>query len=338
MPMQARDEALFYPHRTFSVALVCIEPALHAALLSIEPFRAANRLSKSPLFQIDFLSGGDDQRPSMDIALPVTASLQDDTIYDLVLLHSSYEFTGDRKSALFRWLRRQAASRAHICALDAAPLLLAEAGLLRGYRATSHWSTIPSFRELHPGTDVVEQLFVVDRDRSTCAGQLASLDLSLRMLERFCGSALKELVANEIIYPVARSEHALQREIVNNTVWQTNPFLARAQRLMQETIEDPLSIEVLAGRCGISVRELQYLFRKYLKASPKTYYVTFRLQRAKELLLYSPMSISETGLACGFASPGTYFRAFRARYKTSPTGYRKAFRENGPQPDGRRLY
>ena len=336
--MQARDKAGSGSDSTISIALVYIEPALHAALLSIEPFRAANRLSKSPLFQIDFLSAATERRPSMDIALPVTASLDDGATYDLVLLHSSYEFSGDRKSALFRWLRRQALSRAHICALDAAPLLLAEAGLLKGYRATSHWSTIPSFRELHPETQVVEQLFVVDRDRSTCAGQLASLDVSLHLLERFCGSALKALVTNEIIYPEPRTEQGLQREILNSTTWQTNPILAQAQRLMQETIEEPLSIEELATRCAISVRELQYLFRKYLKDSPKNYYLTFRLQRAKELLLYSPMSVGETGLACGFSSPGTDFRAFRARYKSSPTSYRKAFRENAARPDGRRLY
>jgi len=324
--------------RTLSVALVCIEPALHAALLSIEPFRAANRLSKSPLFDIDFLSG--DARPcsSMDIALPVTATLEDTKTYDLVLLHSSYEFSSGSRSALHRWLRRQAAGRAHICGMDTAPLLLAEAGLLEGYRATSHWSTIASFRELHPHTDVVEQLFVVDRDRSTCAGQLACLDLSLHLLEHFCGPNMKELVANEIVYPASRGEGSPQRTIVNGTTWQTNPFLARAQKLMQDNVEEPLSIEGVADRCGISVRELQYLFRKYLKASPKTYYLTFRLQRARELLLYSTMSIGETGLACGFSSPATYFRAFRTRYKTSPANYRKAFRETAPLPDGRRLY
>jgi AraC family carnitine catabolism transcriptional activator len=175
-------------------------------------------------------------------------------------------------------------------------------------------------------------LYVVDRDRSTCAGQLASLDLSLHILERYCGGALKELVANEIVYPAARTGHDAQRRIVNSATWQTNPILARAQTLMQETIGE------LAGHCGISARELQYLFRKYLKASPKTYYLTFRLQRAKELLLYSGMSVGETGLACGFSSPATYFRAFRARYQTSPAHYRRAFRETSQRPDGRRLY
>lgn len=131
---------------------------------------------------------------------------------------------------------------------------------MQSYRATSHWSTIASFGALHPETHVVEQLFVVNRDRSTCAGQLASLDLSLHLLERFCGRDLKELVANEIVYPAARAEHGPQRQIVNSTTWQTNTFLPRVQRLMQETIDEPLSIEDMARRYGISVRELQYLF------------------------------------------------------------------------------
>lgn len=321
------------------IAVISIEPALHAVLLSVEPFRAANRLSKSPLFHLDFISiDGLPTRSTLNISIPPTAKFDDGTIYELVLLHSSYEFSGDRKGPLFKWLRRQASSGAHICAIDTGPLLLAEAGLLDGYTATSHWSTIPSFRELHPNTNVVEQLFVVDRDRSTCAGQLACIDYSLFMLERFCGASLKEIVANEIVYFSARSESAQQREIINGNAWHTNPILLKAQNLMNEFIEEPISIEELAERCSISKRELQHLFRKHLKASPKNYYMTFRLQRAKELLLYSTLSVRETGLASGFSSPATYFRAFRDRFNTSPMNYRKVFQGGATKPDGRRLY
>lgn len=102
MAMQAGDRAPFDPHRTLSIALACVEPAVHAALLSIEPFRSANRLSRSPLFRINLMSADDDQGPSMDIALPATTSLHDGTIYDLVLLRSPYEFGGDRKGAPIR--------------------------------------------------------------------------------------------------------------------------------------------------------------------------------------------------------------------------------------------
>jgi AraC family carnitine catabolism transcriptional activator len=320
------------------IALVCLEPSLHGALLSIEPFRAANRLSRAPLFKVDFISvDGQPTRSIMDIAIPTTATLHSATIYDLVLLYCAYEF-GGKKSALFRWLHRQSAAGAHICALDTAPLLLAAAGLLKGFKATSHWSALASFRELYPDTEVVEQVFVVDRNRATCAGQIACLDYSLFMLERFCGRALREVVANDLIYPIARGEDAQQRQIINGHAWHTNPILARAQTLMQSSIEEPLSIAKIAVACGISQRELEHLFQKYLKASPKSYYTTFRLQRARELLLYSALSVRETGLACGFVSPTTYFRAFRSRFKVSPLSYRKAFQGAPSSPDGRRLY
>ncbi|TWI38751.1 AraC family carnitine catabolism transcriptional activator [Mesorhizobium tianshanense] len=322
-----------------SVAVLCIEASLHSALLSIEPFRAANRLSKSRLFSIDFVSiDGQPSGTNLDIMIPVNATLDMPRTYDLILLHSSYGILDRGKTALFRWLRRQAAAGAHLCGMDAAPLLLGEAGLLKGYRATSHWSTLASFRELYPDTEVVEQLFVFDRNRSTCAGQLASVDYALFMLDRFCGRALRDIVANDLVYPAIRNEADLQRQIINGHAWHTNPILLRAQKLMQESIEDPLSIQAIADKCGISQRELQHLFGKHLKASPKNYYMTFRLQRAKELLIYSALSIRETGLASGFTSSATYFRAFRARFKTSPMHYRRAFQVNTSTPDGRRLY
>ena len=322
-----------------SLAIVLLEPALHAVLLSIEPFRAANRLSETPLFDFDFLSvDGQPTATPFGTSIPSTATFAEGKLYDLVLLHSSYEFNGSGKSSLFRWLRRQASGGAHLCAIDAAPLVVAEAGLLDGYSATSHWSTIASFRESHPDVDVVEQLFVIDRDRATCAGQTACLDCSLAILERFCGSRLREFVSNEIVYPSLRSDNGPQRHIVNSATWHTNPILLKAEHLMRASIEEPLTIDELAARCEISKRELQYLFRKYLKTSPKSCYLTFRLQRAKELLLYSDMSVRETGLASGFSSPASYFRAFRERFATSPMNYRRAFQSSSATPDGRRLY
>jgi len=77
------------------------------------------------------------------------------------------------------------------------------------------------------------------------------------MLERFCGRALREVVANDLIYPIARGEDAQQRQIINGHAWHTNPFLARAQTLMQSSIEEPLSIAKIAVACGISQRELE---------------------------------------------------------------------------------
>ena len=107
---------------------------------------------------------------------------------------------------------------------------------------------------------------------------------------------------------------------------------------MQETVEDPLDMDGVAERCGVSARELQYLFKRYLNTTPKKMYMGFRLQHAKELLLYSSMSIRETGLASGFATPSAYYRPFYAIYQKSPQEYRGDFAKNRSAMYGRNLY
>lgn len=327
------------PDRKRSIALVIgREPSLHTIFLSIEPFRAANRVSEAALFSVDFMPADSDAPPaSMDIALPVTANFDDGRKYDLIFLLVTYDVAEIAKPRLFKWLRRQSANGAHLCGVDAGPLLLAEAGLLDGYTATCHWTGMASLKEFSATSRIVEQLYVIDRNRSTCAGQAASLDYSMTMLRQMCGDSLYNLVCNELIYAAPRLADVRQREIVNGQPFMTNPILSRAQRIMQETVEEPLDMETVADRCGVSVRELQYLFQRHLNTSPKKIYMAFRLQHAKELLLYSSMSIRETGLASGFATPSAYYRAFYAVYQRSPQEYRNDFAKKSTMY-GRNLY
>lgn len=329
----------FDVERKRSIALVIgREPSLHTVFQSIEPFRAANRVSKEALFSVDFMPADAEAPPSsMDVALPVTASFDDGRKYDLIFLLVTYDVAETAKAKLFKWLRRQSAAGAHLCGVDAGPLLLAEAGLLDGYAATCHWTAMASLREFSATCRVVEQLYVVDRNRSTCAGQAAALDYSMTMLRLMCGAALYNLVCNELIYAAPRPAEVRQREIVNGQPFMVNPVLSRAQRIMQETVEEPLEMEAVAERCGISVRALQYLFKRHLNTSPKKIYMALRLQHAKELLLYSSMSIRETGLASGFATPSAYYRAFSAVYQKSPHEYRSDFTKKSTMY-GRNLY
>jgi transcriptional regulator GlxA family with amidase domain len=336
---QERQQVEIGADRRRSVALVIgREPSLHSAFLAIEPFRAANRVSKAALFNIDFISADPAVPPaSMDMTIPLTATFDDSRKFDLVILLVTYSIAEQAKAKLFRWLRKQSAAGAHLCGVDAGPLLLAEAGLLDGYAATCHWTAMASLKEFSASSRIVEQLYVIDRNRSTCAGQAASLDYSMAMLRQMCGDALYHLVRNELIYTAPRSAEMRQREIVNGQPFMTNPILSRAQRLMQETVEYPLDMDTIAERCGISVRELQYLFQRHLSTSPKKMYMALRLQHAKELLLYSAMSIRETGLASGFATPSAYYRAFHAVYQRSPQEYRNDFAKKSTMY-GRNLY
>lgn len=325
--------------RKRSIALVVgQEPSLHSTFLVIEPYRAANRVSGSDLFSIDFLPVDPDAPPtSMGISVPVTATFDDRRTFDLVILFITYSVPEHAKARLSKWLRRQAAAGAHLSAVDTGALFFAESGLLDGYAATCHWTAMASLKEFSAGSQIVEQLYVIDRNRSTCAGQAASLDFSMTMVRRMCGDTLYHLICNELIYAAPRPAEVGQRQLVNGQSWMTNPILGRAQRIMQENVEYPLAIETVADRCGVSERELQYLFRRHLNATPKKIYLAFRLQHAKELLLYSAMSIRETGLASGFATPSAYYRAFHAVYQRSPQEYRKDFTQKSIMY-GRNLY
>ena len=95
--------------------------------------------------------------------------------------------------------------------------------------------------------------------------------------------------------------------------------------MMEANIEEPISPSILAKDVGMSTRQLERLFRRYLNRSPKRYYMELRLQKARNLLMQTDMSVINVALACGFASPSHFSKCYRAQYSTTP------YRERGAQ-------
>ena len=104
-----------------------------------------------------------------------------------------------------------------------------------------------------------------------------------------------------------------------------HPKLARVIQAMESNIEEPESPAKLAAEVGLSTRQLERLFRRYLNRSPKRYYMELRLQKARNLLMQTDMSVINVGLACGFTSPSHFSKCYRAHYETTP------YRERGTQ-------
>lgn len=323
------------------VALVLApEPSLHSALVAVEPFRAANRISPAPVYEIDILiAGGGTLATGLGIEVSGTRTFDDPKAFDLVILLVSYELDAAIQQPLLTWLRRQFAHGAHICGADAGALFLSRVGMLDDAEATAHWTTLPALREDGRVQDVREQLFIAGSTLSTCAGHTAMLDYALEMLRRHHGDTLTNRVCNELIYPAPRTADARQRQrqMSNQNSWIGNRSLEQAQTMMAGNIEVPLSIAEIAESCGISMRELQYLFRRHLRSTPKQIYLAIRLRHAKDLLLYSSLTIREIGLACGFGTPSAFYRAFCHIYDKSPQNYRRDF-TSSTSGDGRSLY
>ena len=200
---------------------------------------------------------------------------------------------------------------------------LAKAGLLDGKRATIHWENQDSFSEEFEDVTLTKSVFVIDGNRITTAGGTASIDLMLKIIANDHGEELANLVADQLIYTSIRTDQDTQRLSIPTRIGVRHPKLSQVIRMMEHNIEDPISPASLAKEVGMSTRQLERLFRRYLNRSPKRYYMELRLAKARNLLMQTDMSVINVALACGFASPSHFSKCYRAQYDTTP------YRERG---------
>ena len=224
---------------------------------------------------------------------------------------------------ILTWLRREARRGIPVGAVCTGAQVIAQAGLLDGRRCTIHWENRDSFEEDFPDIELLPNVYVVDRDRWTAAGGAASADLMLKLIAQRHGAELANLVADQMIHTSIRSEMDEQRLSIPTRIGVRHPKLATVIHRMEEHVEEPVSPTVLARDVGMSTRQLERLFRRYLNRSPKRYYMELRLGKARNLLMQTDMSVINVALACGFASPSHFSKCYRALYKTTP------YRERG---------
>ena len=201
--------------------------------------------------------------------------------------------------------------------------LLAKAGLLDGYRATIHWENMASLREIAPNVKVTEELFELDRDRYTVSGGTASLDMMLQLVNRKYGKELAASVSEQFVCDRMRGAYDKQRIPLKLLLGSNQPKLTEAVELMEANLEELLNLDDLASLVGISRRQLERLFRKYLHCVPRRYYLDLRLKKARQLLLQTSESVSEIAIACGFVSSSHFSKSYREIFGLSPREERR---------------
>jgi AraC family transcriptional regulator, glycine betaine-responsive activator len=190
-------------------------------------------------------------------------------------------------------------------------------------RATIHWENQDSFIEEFEDVKLTKSVFVVDGNRMSTAGGTASIDLMLKIIAQDHGEEIANTVADQLIYSSIRTDQDIQRLSIPTRIGVRHPKLSQVIQMMEANIEDPISPAELATHVGMSTRQLERLFRRYLTRSPKRYYMELRLQKARNLLMQTDMSVINVALACGFASPSHFSKCYRAHYQTTP------YRERG---------
>jgi transcriptional regulator GlxA family with amidase domain len=291
---------------------------------AVESLRIANRMAGKELYTWVLAGeGGETARCSGGTEFKLQMDLAELNREDIVMVCGGIDVQSATTRKMLNWLRREARRGVTMAGLCTAGYTLARAGLLDGKKATIHWENQDSFAEEFEEVTLTKSVFVVDGNRITTAGGTASIDLMLKLIADDHGEDLANAVADQLIYSAIRTDQDTQRLSIPTRIGVRHPKLSRVIQMMEQAIEDPISPAILAREVGMSTRQLERLFRRYLNRSPKRYYMELRLSKARNLLMQTDMSVINVALACGFASPSHFSRCYRAHYDTTP------YRERG---------
>jgi AraC family transcriptional regulator, glycine betaine-responsive activator len=293
---------------------------------AIEPLRIANRVIGAPAYSWVLAGEGDgvvtcSNGASFALDFGLGEVERDDTI----LVCGGIDVQKATTKGILAWLRREARRGIAIGGLCTGAYALAKAGLLDGKRATIHWENQDGFLEEFEKVRLTKSIFVIDGNRMSTAGGTASLDMMLKVIAADLGEDVANTVADQLIYSTIRTDQDTQRLSIPTRIGVRHPKLSQVIQMMEAAIEEPISPAGLADDVGMSTRQLERLFRRYLNRSPKRYYMELRLSKARNLLMQTDMSVINVALACGFASPSHFSKCYRAHYSTTP------YRERGTQ-------
>ena len=299
---------------------------------ALEPLRLSNRIAGKTLYSWQLVSEtGQSVTCSNGTEIAVSGGLGDVAGDAMIVVCGGVDVQRATTPAVLSWLRKRARHGTTLAGVCTGAWTLAKAGLLDGHRATIHWENHDALVEDFPDVDLTKSIFVIHGKRLTSAGGTAPLDMMLSLITNSEGADLAHAVADQLIYSSIRTNRDTQRLSIPARIGVRHPKLARVIEFMETHIEDPISPSDLAEAVDMSTRQLERLFRRYLNRSPKRYYMELRLERARNLLMQTDMSVISVALATGFTSPSHFSKCYRAHYNTTP--YRERGAHASPEDD-----
>ncbi len=306
------------------------------AIAPMEVFRAAgvlwnamSGLSPKPVFRVRTASiEGALVRPDGRALLTADGSIASVRRADLILVPATGLETDKllgRHGKLVPWLRRWRDKGAAIAGVCSGVSLLAEAGLLDGKPATTHWGLVDEYRERYPDVDWQPELFITESDGIYCAGGVyASLDLSLYLVEKYAGHEIAMQTAKSLLIdaprrwqsgyatPPRRREHGDEK-------------VQDAQQWLQEHFHEEFHFDELAARIGMSPRNFARRFKKATGETPLAYLHQLRIGESKHLLETEYTTIQEITRRVGYEDVLFFRKLFSRHTGMSPQAYRQKF-------------
>jgi len=311
--------------RDFRVGLLLIDDfALMSYASVVEPLRAANLLAPSRLYNVmNIPAQGDVAVSSNGTRIERSGEVGGDIDFDLLLVIAGGDPTTFRDQKVFHWLSRLDRLGVRLGGVSGGPVILAAAGLLRGRRITVHWEHAEALAELAPDLVIERSLYIIDRDRVTCAGGTAPLDLMHALIAEHHGPDFARRVSDWFMHTEVRPSGGPQRAGLVERFKTTRQVVIDAIEIMENRIADPLSLDAIARFASVSKRQLNRLFQVTQQKTTMTFYRDLRLEKARSLLTSSSLSMTEIALATGFSSSAHFSKAHRERYSEPPSEVRR---------------
>ncbi|MBE5074613.1 GlxA family transcriptional regulator [Erythrobacteraceae bacterium E2-1 Yellow Sea] len=292
----------------------------------IEPFRAANTIRGTQLYRWFHVGlQGEYAQASNGARIAVDRQVGDTIECDMLCVFAAGNPAEFRDKKAIAWLRRIGRQDVTIVGISGGPYILARAGLLEGHRATIHWEHLIELTDEFPQLAINTDLYVIDRRRITCAGGTAALDLAIELIEHDCGVSLASQVSEWFIRTEARTAERPQRLGLRERFRTANDTVLRVLAVMETEIETPLSRKELARIFDVSMRQLDRLFVSQIGQTVARSYLEIRLEHAHKLLRSTSLSITEIGVACGFANSSHFSHSYRSRFGRSPRSTKKDY-------------
>lgn len=313
LPPKQRYAFLTLPNYTFI--------ALSSA---IEVLRMANRVLGREAYEWIIVSEDGQPVPASNgLSLSPTLPVDDMGAPNIVFVCGGVDIRKNVTRPVLATLRRLAQHHVPLGSLCTGGYVLAKAGLLENCRAVIHWEDLPALREEFPRIDLCEKLYSIDRDRYTASGGTAPMDMMLHLVGEQHTQLISTAICEQFMLERVRDERDRQRVPLQAQVGAFHQHLIRAAELMEANIEEPLSLDIVADKVGVSRRQIERLFRRHLGMVPSRYYLEARLRRARMLLVQTDLSIMEIAVACGFESPPHFSRCYRSQFGCTPSAERQ---------------
>ena len=314
------------------VAVVVVPPVEELDLVGpMQVFSAANRLAGGPVYAVEIATNSHDLKVTGEGGLlSFLAQRRFPELkgsFDSLLLVCGVVTRNARDTALFAWLRKMASAVRRIGSVCVGAFLFAEAGLLNGRRATAHWKFGEELARRYPRVRVESHpLWVKDGNIYTSAGISAGIDLALAWVEEDCGAAVAHEVARELVLFLRRTGGQTQYSVSLAAQASDMKSIQELQVWIAENLRRKLSLQALADRVGMSVRNFERVFTRELGRTPSKYVLQVRIEAALRQLERTDRGFKQIALHCGFGSADVMRRSFVRLVGLTPSQYRQRIR------------